>query len=104
MKLSAQQRGALASVNRRLNDARRLTTRHPIPLDRPQAAPLILVDDRRPAAPDREPCHRCGTRGDLGCAHQAPFAGGARAGTVNGPNGRPLRQDARLRLVPGRTG
>lgn len=28
--------------------------------------------DRYPA-PTREPCARCGTRGELGCAHFAPF-------------------------------
>ena len=29
--------------------------------------------DRRPPAFSREPCARCGTRGEVGCAHQAPF-------------------------------
>ncbi|WP_375290879.1 hypothetical protein [Qipengyuania sp.] len=32
---------------------------------------LALV--QRSPAPSREPCPRCATRGDLGCAHFAPF-------------------------------
>lgn len=30
-------------------------------------------DDARPAALTREPCPKCGTRGDLGCTHFSPF-------------------------------
>ena len=35
--------------------------------------PSTGPDDRRPVALSREPCPRCSTRGDLGCAHQQPF-------------------------------
>lgn len=45
-------------------------------LARPAPAPAptpIAEDDPRPFAFSREPCRRCQTRGDLGCAHQRPF-------------------------------
>lgn len=56
--------------------ARMLTTAHPIPINRPMpvlAAPVLSDHDLRPFATNREPCRRCQTRGDLGCAHQRPF-------------------------------
>ncbi|GEM_PF-2425078 len=37
------------------------------------AKPSTGDDDPRPVALSREPCPRCQTRGDLGCAHQQPF-------------------------------
>ncbi|WP_439539511.1 hypothetical protein [Sphingomonas sp.] len=70
---AAIDREALEAADRRAQ-ARRLTTRHPLPLDRPQPTPVIAIDiDRRPQAMSREPCFRCQVRGDLGCAHQLPF-------------------------------
>jgi hypothetical protein len=36
------------------------------------SAPSQAID-HRPAALDRDPCKRCGTRGDLGCAHRRPY-------------------------------
>ncbi|MDE8654806.1 hypothetical protein [Novosphingobium album (ex Liu et al. 2023)] len=33
--------------------------------------PASTRDDRQ-FAPDREPCPRCGTRGDIGCRHRRP--------------------------------
>lgn len=36
------------------------------------AAPVAGPGDPRPIADGREPCRRCGIRGDLGCAHQRP--------------------------------
>lgn len=36
------------------------------------SAPAQMNDDR-PFALSRDPCPRCATRGDLGCAHQRPF-------------------------------
>jgi hypothetical protein len=66
-------REALEAADRRAQ-ARRLTTRHPLSLDRPQPAPVVALDlDRRPRAASREPCVRCAVRGDIGCAHQLPF-------------------------------
>ena len=38
-----------------------------------QTAPSKGTVDRRPIALSLDPCPRCGTRGDLGCAHQQPF-------------------------------
>lgn len=63
------------------DDARRLTS---LPAFAPIAAPSLerLAPvmaaparplDPRPPALSRGPCPRCGTRGELGCAHQAPF-------------------------------
>lgn len=70
---TAIDREALEAADRRAQ-ARRLTTRHPLPLDRPQPTPVIAIDiDRRPQAMSREPCPRCAVRGDIGCAHQLPF-------------------------------
>lgn len=40
-------------------------------LSRP--APLQVASSDQPIAPSREPCPRCATRGDLGCAHQLPM-------------------------------
>lgn len=37
------------------------------------AAPVAGAIDRRPAAWSREPCLRCGIRGDFGCEHQRPY-------------------------------
>lgn len=37
-------------------------------------APGALQSRPRPVAFSREPCPRCGTRGDIGCAHQGPCA------------------------------
>lgn len=36
------------------------------------ASPASDPADSRPLAGGREPCSRCGIRGDLGCAHQQP--------------------------------
>jgi hypothetical protein len=33
---------------------------------------LVLDNEARPPAPGRDPCVRCGTRGDVGCTHRAP--------------------------------
>lgn len=67
-------REALAAADRRAQ-ARRLTTRHPLPLDRPEPMPVVAIElDPRPRALSREPCPRCAVRGDIGCAHQLPFA------------------------------
>lgn len=32
----------------------------------------VLIDEALRVSGDREPCWRCGTRGDIGCAHQRP--------------------------------
>lgn len=47
---------------------------HPLPVDRPAEVEHFAPagDDRRPFAAGREPCPRCGARGDLGCRHQRP--------------------------------
>lgn len=47
---------------------------NPLPVDRPATVERFAVagDDRRPFAAGREPCLRCGARGDLGCRHQRP--------------------------------
>ena len=52
------------------------TFRNPVPIDRP--TPVLRHTpppgaDRRPIALTRDPCPRCGTRGELGCKHQQPF-------------------------------
>lgn len=47
-----------------------------------EAAPIVVrrairppdPSDRRPPAFSRDPCVRCGTRGELGCTHQQAFA------------------------------
>lgn len=40
------------------------------------AQPKLPVDrSRLPVADSREPCRRCGARGDLGCDHQRAFEG-----------------------------
>jgi hypothetical protein len=58
----------------RFAEAGRLTTRHPLPLDRPAPqAVAVAPGDTRPRAWTREPCGRCGTRGDIGCEHQLPM-------------------------------
>ena len=47
----------------------------PIDIDRP--TPVLRYHparaDTRPAALTRDPCPRCQTRGDIGCAHQRPY-------------------------------
>ncbi|RYY25213.1 MAG: hypothetical protein EOP62_14220 [Sphingomonadales bacterium] len=48
---------------------------NPLPLMR-AAAPagaLIALTPGLPIAISREPCRRCPTRGDIGCAHQLPM-------------------------------
>jgi hypothetical protein len=50
-----------------------LPVRHPTPI---LAAPERNDGDCRPFAPSREPCPRCQTRGDFGCALQRPFVAG----------------------------
>lgn len=61
----------------RHHDVRKLsaTALGAVPIDHPcpELAAPAREDDPRPPAFSREPCHRCGARGDLGCAHQAPF-------------------------------
>lgn len=47
-----------------------LPVRHPTPV---LSVPAQGPQDCRPIAVNREPCPRCETRGDLGCAHQRPF-------------------------------
>ena len=37
------------------------------------SSPVFISFDRRPPAASREPCPRCAVRGDIGCAHQAPY-------------------------------
>lgn len=58
----------------RREEARKITGTW-LPINRPM--PVLQHDardtDTRPPALSRGPCHRCGTRGDLGCAHQQPF-------------------------------
>lgn len=53
--------------------ARQMTSWGP-DLDRP--TPVLQYQpeafDMRPVAPGRDPCRRCNTRGDIGCAHQRP--------------------------------
>lgn len=90
--------------------------RTPSPLDhipvRRQAPVLRFVpngDDTRPHAESRDPCCRCGTRGELGCAHQRPWepphAGDAAAQVVQralpqAPLGRvPFTPDEDRRVV-----
>lgn len=69
-----KQAGAFAERHR---EARKLsaTALDPLPIGR--ACPVLVAPakpaDPRPPAFSRGPCPRCGTRGDLGCAHQAPF-------------------------------
>ena len=44
--------------------------------ERPPTARAVAIAsdaDPRPAAWSRDPCLRCGTRGDFGCAHQRPW-------------------------------
>lgn len=53
---------------------------HPTPV---LAAPALTADDSRPIADSREPCPRCQTRGDLGCAHQRPFIANQHHGVGN---------------------
>lgn len=59
---------------RRYQRAMRLTTLVPLSINRP--APVLTAPeqegDTRPIAPGRDPCPRCETRGDLGCAHFRP--------------------------------
>lgn len=61
----------------RRRDARKLsaTVHDPLPIARlcPVLAAPACPADPRPPAFSRAPCPRCGTRGELGCAHQAPF-------------------------------
>jgi len=77
--LSKVQRAVLASSNARTDTSRRaqagrLTTRNPLPIDRPcPGLPSIGFQTTRPIAASREPCFRCGIPGARGCAHQAPF-------------------------------
>lgn len=56
-------------------EAYRLTTRNPLPIERDTRELIVPAKavDQRPIAWSREPCIRCGTRGDLGCAHQQPY-------------------------------
>lgn len=48
------------------------------PLDLERPAPILRYEpqerDTRPPAPSRDPCRRCNTRGDIGCAHQRPYS------------------------------
>lgn len=65
-------------MNGRRNDAANCTTLTVIPINRPcpvERRPAVPLDTR-PPAPSRNPCPRCATRGDLGCAHFAPFEPG----------------------------
>ena len=76
MRMAEALKGAGAFAARRI-EARKLsaTALDPLPISRPcpvLAAPACAAD-RRPVAMSRGPCPRCGTRGELGCAHQAPF-------------------------------
>lgn len=71
---AAMMREAAASTARRVH-ARTLsgTAMARLTLDRPPSRTLrAALDPDLPPAPDRNPCPRCGTRGDLGCAHFAP--------------------------------
>ncbi len=51
-----------------------MTVSQPLPVDRPTPVltPSIIVPGQ-PIAASRAPCPRCGTRGDIGCAHQRPM-------------------------------
>lgn len=66
-----------ALVMRRRQAAR--ATGHTAPLECQGPRPVLRAApvDPRPIAAGRDPCPRCGTRGDLGCRHQAPFEAGA---------------------------
>lgn len=62
----------------RSNPAAKNSTLTPLPVGRPcpvEARPSAAGDTRIPA-PSREPCPRCAIRGELGCAHFAPFVPG----------------------------
>ena len=59
----------------RLREARKLSgVVNTISVDRacPVASQPGTEGDRRPFGIARDPCGRCGTRGDLGCTHQRP--------------------------------
>lgn len=60
---------------RRLKQAQSTgTVTDPLEIDRPcpVATRPANPSDRRPPAHGKNPCGRCGTRGDLGCEHYAP--------------------------------
>ncbi len=59
----------------RYSRAMRLTTLEPLPTNR-NIPPLVEPEwpqDSRPWASSREPCSKCGARGDFGCVHQRPY-------------------------------
>lgn len=73
-----RQQQASANGTAGLNgEAGRTSTLAVIPISRP--CPIRVMPARhelletRPIAASRNPCARCGTRGDLGCSHFAPF-------------------------------
>lgn len=50
---------------------------HGAPLQHAGPHPVLhLASGARPPAAGRDPCPRCGTRGDLGCRHRAPCEAG----------------------------
>lgn len=63
---------ALARAGARREADRPLKLRPSMPVYR---APSRDPHDRRPEAWSSEPCRLCQVRGDLGCAHQSPYAG-----------------------------
>lgn len=72
--LRDQGRGATARYRRRRLAESSGTVKHPLPIGRPTPVATMPAqpDDRRPPAHGRNPCGRCGARGDLGCDHYAP--------------------------------
>lgn len=74
----AAHREATEAGNRRA-EARFITFGQPL-ASRPAPSPgfaaeltRLRLSDQRPIAQNREPCGRCGTRGDIGCKHQRPM-------------------------------
>lgn len=68
------------SRDKRLRRAMMLTTLVPLPIDR--ACPVLTMPakgggDRRPIGRGTDPCPRCATRQDYGCAHFRPSEGDA---------------------------
>jgi len=77
-------RAECAARAKRRAIAMQFTVHMPLALDRPPP-PVRAAEpgDRRPLARSRNPCPRCGTRGDLGCAHFRPVETAACAEPTN---------------------
>lgn len=73
---SASLRDAIFAASAERSERRRVAGKFanvsdPLPVDRPSPIAEFIVAgvDHRPEANGRNPCGRCGTRGDIGCAH-----------------------------------